>query len=139
MQVKDIMSTPAVTVDPDATLHDAIDVMLRNRVGSAVVVDEGVAGIVTRSDVLRIAYRAGGDLAEIPVSRGMTTDVVTTRPPVTIRKALSVMNAHNIKKLPVVEEFELVGVVTVTDIAHHLPERAREFKSSTERRDDWTD
>lgn len=139
MQVKDVMSTPAVTVDADATLYDAIEVMLRDRVGSAVVVDEAPVGILTRSDVLRAAYAAGGSLDSIPVVRGMSDGLVTTSPDTSVRHALELMKTHDIKKLPVVEEFDLVGVVTMTDIAQHSPERVREVKATIERRDDWTD
>lgn len=138
MQVKDVMSSPAVTVSPAETLYDAIEVMLRNRVGSAVVVDEWAVGIITRSDVLRAAYSVGDELDAIPVSRGMSDDLVTTEPNSSVRKALGLMKANNIKKLPVLDEFDLVGVVTATDIAQHLPERVREVKATIERRDDWT-
>lgn len=139
MQVKEVMSTPPVTVDADATLHEAIEVMLRNRVGSAVVVDEGPVGILTRSDVLRAAYTVGPKLDSIGVTRGMSEDLVTTNPETSVRHALELMKAHDIKKLPVVDGLDLVGVVTATDIADHLPEHVREVKRTIERRDDWTD
>lgn len=139
MQVKDVMSSPAVTVPADATLHRAIEVMLRNRVGSAVVVENGIAGIITRSDVLRAAYAVGNELDSIPVAKGMSEDLVTTSPDSSVRQSLELMETHDIKKLPVVEEFDLLGVVTVTDIARHLPERVREVRATGERKDDWTD
>jgi CBS domain-containing protein len=139
MKVRDVMSSPPVTISPDATLRDAIEVMLRNRVGSAVVVDGTPVGIITRSDVLRAAYHVAESLASIPVARGMSDELVTTSPDRSVRSALELMKAHDIKKLPVVEEFDLVGVVTVTDIAQHSPERVREVKATIERRDDWTD
>lgn len=139
MQVSDVMSTPAVTVSAEATLHDAIEVMLRNRVGSAVVVDNGIAGIITRSDILRAAYAVGDELDSIPVARGMSEDVVTIDLESSVRTALDLMQTNDIKKLPVVEDFDLVGMVTATDIAKHQPERVREAKATIERRDDWTD
>lgn len=139
MQVKDLMSTPPVTVGADATLQEAIEVMLEQRVGSAIVVDGGLRGIITRSDVLRAAYVAGGDLDAIAVTRGMSGDLVTTDPDTSVRQALQLMEVHDIKKLPVVENLELVGVVTMTDIAQHLPEQVREIQGGIDRRDDWTD
>ncbi|MFC7059543.1 CBS domain-containing protein [Halovenus salina] len=139
MQVTDIMSAPAVTVKTDATLYDAIAVMLEHSVGSAVVVDDWMVGIITRSDILRAAYAAGSELDSIPVTRGMSDDVVTTKPDTSVRHALELMKAHDIKKLPVVDDLDLVGVVTATDIAQHQPERVRELQNTIERRDDWTD
>jgi CBS domain-containing protein len=132
------MSTPPVTVTTDATLYETIEVMLENHVGSAVVVDKSVAGILTRSDILRGAYVAGDALDDISVTRAMSEDVVTTRPSASIRTALDLMDENNIKKLPVLEDIELVGVVTATDIAAHQPERVREIKAQMDRQDDWT-
>lgn len=139
MQVRDVMSTPPVTVEVDATLREAIAVMLEHRVGSAVVVDDAPVGIITRSDILRAAYAAGAKLEEIAVPRGMSADLVTTKPDTSVRHALESMKAHDVKKLPVVEDFDLVGVVTMTDIAQHLPEHVQEAQATMERRDDWTD
>jgi len=139
MQVDSIMTSPPVTVAPDATLKTAIGSMLQHRVGSVLVVDPGLAGILTRSDVLRIAYHRGGSLSEIPASAGMTEDVVTTEPATSVGMALKKMQANDIKKLPVVDDLELVGIVTMTDIARQQPERAREISETIDRKDDWTD
>lgn len=139
MRVADIMSKPAVTVPRETMVHDAIEVMLRNRVGSVVVIADGNAiGIMTRSDALRAAYHAGCELQEIPVSRAMSGDLMTTKPPRTIRSVLRTMERNNIKKLPVVEGFEAVGIVTMTDIAHHLPEEVQAATEKLDRSDDWT-
>lgn len=139
MQVRDVMSTPAVTVGADVTLYDAIEVMLEHSVGSVVVVDDWIVGIITRSDILRAAYAAGAELDSLSVTRGMSEDVVTTKPETSVGHALELMTAHDIKKLPVVDDLELVGMITATDIADHMPERVRETKAAIDRRDDWTD
>lgn len=139
MQVGEIMTSPAVTVPQAGTLREATGRMLDAKVGSVVVVDAGIVGILTRSDVLRAAYHAHGSLSELPVSEGMSGDVVTTKPTTSVSKALSLMEQYGIKKLPVVEELELVGMVTMTDVARHQPERVREAKQRIERKDEWTD
>ena len=139
MQVGDIMTSPAVTVVRETTIHDAIEQMLRHKVGSVVVVmDDSAVGILTRSDALRGAYHAGGNLQEIPVTRAMSDDLLTTKRTRTVRSALKTMELNNIKKLPVVEDFEPVGIVTVTDIAQHLPAQVREVRENLERQDDWS-
>jgi CBS domain-containing protein len=139
MIVEDVMSAPAITIAPNETLHEAIGRMLQNRVGSLVVGNGGIEGIITRSDVLRAAYHAGGSLEDLPVSRGMSTDVETITKDRTVRTAIEQMEEHNIKKLPVVEDFELIGIVTLTDIGLYQPERVRETRESLERKDEWTD
>jgi len=138
MRVGDLMSEPAVTVSRETTVHDAIEEMLRHRVGSVVVVVDGNAvGILTRSDALRAAYHAGADLSDIAVSRAMSSDLHTTKRARTVRSVLRTMEKNNIKKLPVVEEFEPVGIVTMTDIAQHLPGEVQEATQKLDRSDDW--
>lgn len=139
MQVEEIMSSPAVTVEVETSLHDAIGTMLEHRIGCVVVVETGVAGILTRSDVLRAAYYVGDSLGEIPVTRAMSSPVVTGTSTRTIRSALGTMQNRNVKKLPVVDEMELVGIVTMTDVARHLPSSVREARERIDRSDDWTD
>jgi CBS domain-containing protein len=139
MQVSEIMSSPAVTVDPTVTVHDAIGGMLNRRIGSVVVTETGVVGILTRSDALRAAYHAGASLDEIPVSKAMSENVVTTGPDSSIQSVLRTMETHQIKKLPVVEEFDLVGIVTISDIARHRPADVQEIRGEIDRQDEWTD
>lgn len=138
MRVADIMSSPTVTVERETTVHDAIERMLEHRVGSVVVVVDGNAtGILTRSDALRAAYHAGSDLESIAVSRAMSSDLRTTKKSRTIRSVLRTMERNGIKKLPVVEGFEPVGIVTMSDIAHHLPTEVQQATADLQRSDDW--
>lgn len=138
MQVRDAMTSPAVTVAPDDTLHAATGLLLRHHIGCVVVVDSGPTGILTSSDVLRTAHRSEEPLADRLVRHGMSADLVTTTEGTAIATALGTMEEHGVKKLPVVEPRELVGILTMTDIAQHQPERVREVRRTVERRDEWT-
>lgn len=69
----------------------------------------------------------------------MSKDLYTIEPTASINAALGMMSEYNIKKLPVLEDFEVVGIVTMTDIARHQPKRVRNVRESMERKDDWTD
>lgn len=138
MQVHEIMSSPVVTVPPDDTLHEAVGTMLEHRVGSAIVVDGALEGIITRSDALRVAYHKRTALTELTVATGMSSDLVTIDASKSVRTALRTMETHDIKKLPVVEDLDLVGIVTMSDIARHQPERAQEVQQQLERKDEWT-
>lgn len=138
MQVRESMSSPAVTIAPDTTLHDASGKMLEYRIGSVIVVDQGPIGILTRSDVLRIAYSTETPLTDQQVREGMSKDLVTIEQTSSIETALETMEEHGIKKLPVVHNLELLGIITMTDIARHQPEHAREVRNRLERKDEWT-
>lgn len=139
MDVRQIMTSPVVTVDSTANLHEVVGTMLEHRIGSVLVTNSVIEGIVTRSDILRAAYHLDGSLADIPVTRAMTKEVVTTTPETSVNRVLEIMAEHNIKKLPVVAEFDVTGILTMTDIAEHQPERVREVRGAIDRKDDWTD
>ena len=138
MRVLEVMSTPAITVSPDDTLEDAIGAMLANRVGSVVVIDAGVIGIFTRSDVLRVLYERPRRLGALSVREGMSEGVVTIAPDSALETAVRMMHEHEIKKLPVIDDMDLIGIITATDIARQLPARVQEVRDTVERKDRWT-
>ncbi|MDS0298566.1 CBS domain-containing protein [Halogeometricum sp. S1BR25-6] len=128
MQVRQIMSSPVVTVDVGATLRDAVGEMLDRGVGSVVVVDAGPVGIVTRTDALRETHRGDGSLSAVPVTRAMNRDLVTTTEKASVTSALEEMKRHEVKRLPVRDGVDLVGIVTVTDVARHQPQAVNEVR-----------
>ena len=119
--ITEVMASPVRTVDRDLSVAAAARILWNERIGSLVVDgDRGVpVGIVTESDVVR-GVGAGYDPEVMTVAELMTASVVTVDATETVRDASARMREHDIKKLPVVEEGELVGVVTTTDLAHSL-------------------
>jgi signal-transduction protein with cAMP-binding, CBS, and nucleotidyltransferase domain len=127
MQVRELMSTPVVTVDVDASLDSCAGRMLGAGVGSVVVVDgEDPVGIVTESDVLSAALHTGRPLQEVSVRATMSAPIVHVRPSATVRTATDRMEAEGIKKLLVTVGTRIEGIVTVSDVVRHLPEIRRE-------------
>jgi CBS domain-containing protein len=138
MQVRDLMSREVVTVPADASLAEAVELMLSERVGSVIVTRDGdPAGIVTESDGLRAALRAEAPLDAIPVARVATSPLTTIAPAGTVRAAVERMLDADVKKLPVVEEFELVGVLTLSDVAWHYSDIRQEAADLVEGRRGW--
>ena len=111
------MTTDLVTCDADATVRDATERMLRNRVGSVVVTDDGTpAGILTESDVLRAGYATDDPLSTIPVRKAASAPLVTVRPSATLRTATKRMRSEGVKKLVVVDGMSPEGIVTTQDV-----------------------
>lgn len=140
MDVDAVMSSPAITATRDSTLADAVDTMLEHRIGSVVVVAAAPVGILTRTDVL-VALRSADDppLSSISVETAMSSPPVTIAPSSAIETAVRLMAEHEIKRLPVMDELQLVGIVTMTDLATHLPERVQEVRAAIERTNRWGD
>lgn len=123
MLVEDMMSTDVVACKASVMLRHAVHLMLRERVGSVIVTDDGEpAGIVTETDILHAGYVTNGPFSDIPVRKVMSSPLVTISPSKTIRRAVEQMEEHGVKKLVVVEELEIVGILTASDISRHYSE-----------------
>ncbi len=121
MKVRDLMSYPIVTVRPDVSVLEAIKLMLDGKKGSVIVSKGGLLkeclGIVTTSRIFLGVFAKGLDPAEIRVSEIMTpSPLITIGPNSTAREAAELMMANNIRRLPVLENDTLVGVITSKDL-----------------------
>jgi CBS domain-containing protein len=117
MQVRDAMSKAVVTVGPDHTLRQAAQLMSTRRTGSAIVVDpdsEGV-GIITERDILN-AIGSGLDPDTERVTTHITWEVVYAGPAWTLEDAAAAMIRGGFRHLVVLEEAEVLGVISVRDV-----------------------
>ncbi|GAB3695844.1 CBS domain-containing protein [Halorubrum pallidum] len=139
MLVEDVMSTDLVTCDVGASVREAAERMLRNRVGSVIVVDGRTpAGIATEADVLHAGYASDEPFSAIPLRRAMTSPVATVRPSVTLRTATDRMRSEGVKKLVVTEDMRPVGIVTTRDIADNYGQIRREVRDLAADATNWS-
>ncbi len=128
MLVEDVMETDIVTCDGGNSLRAAVEKMLRNRAGSVIVtVDGNPTGILTGTDVLMTGYTTESRFGEIPLRDAMTSQLVTIAPSKSLRTAMRRMRDEGIKRLPVRDGIELVGILTLTDINRHYRDIVREI------------
>lgn len=116
MLVKDVMNKTVVAAKPEMTIREATKVMSQRHIGSLIVLEgEKIAGIITNTNVLNsIAERKDPDTTA--VADVMSKDVITIEPDKRIEDAVELMMKYKIKKLPVVDNEKLVGVITASDI-----------------------
>ena len=114
--IGDSISGKVYSVGPAATVAEAAGVMMKGRVGSAVVVDgPWLLGIFTERDALRAAA-AGTDPTGAPVRDWMTKDPMTVDPDTDTDDAAAIMATEGFRHLPVVEGDSVVGVVSLRDV-----------------------
>lgn len=116
------MSSDPKTVTPDTLVEDAATLMLEERIGSVVVVDEGgrLEGILTSTDFVRIVSKSQPK-AETSVSRYMTTDVVTASANDPIADVADAMLDGGFHHMPVVDDDGvLIGMITTTDLTAYI-------------------
>jgi len=121
LKVRDVMSKDVVTAVPGDTVFDAAKRMFEAGISCLVVTDgQRAIGILTERDVLRAV--AGGllDLHRITVAQAMSSPVQPVSPALSILAAGRIMEARQIRRLPVLEDRQLVGIVTQTDITRGL-------------------
>jgi CBS domain-containing protein len=106
------------SVAPDATVYDAIAIMAEKGVAAVLVLAEGsLAGIVSAKDYGSKVVLRGRSAKDTRVQEIMTTPVVTVTPDVTVTECIGIMTRCHIRHLPVFDRGELVGVVSLGDLA----------------------
>ncbi|UCH37209.1 MAG: CBS domain-containing protein [Candidatus Bathyarchaeota archaeon] len=122
LMVRDVMTTAVKTVRIDTSVRDAVRKMNKFFIGSILIVDEKrLVGILTERDILRRIVEQGTDASIIRVKDIMSSPVITVHPETNIEDAAQLMTQKQIKKLPVMEEGKLVGVVTSMDLMQAAP------------------
>ena len=118
-----VMSPRVVSVEPGATVQEAIALMMEQHIGS-VAVCEGtrLVGIFTERDVLRLASERR-DFDAVRVGDVMTARPVVAAPELRIVDAARIMGEHRSRHLPVVEGDNLLGMVGIRDVMRTLVER----------------
>jgi len=121
LRVRDVMVTNIITIEAGATARKAAELMNRHDIGCLIVVnDSKPIGIVTERDMLKRIVLQLRDPRRVRVSYIMSKPLLTTSPETDLRDAVSVMNERRIKKLPVVEDGRLLGLLSITDIVRSL-------------------
>jgi len=115
--VRDIMSTDCVTVSTQDNIYEAAVLMKKEDIGFVPVVDgRRLAGVITDRDLVLRGY-AEKHSGSSSVTEVLTSDVQTVSPDTTVDEAARIMARNQIRRLVVVENGELAGVVSIGDLA----------------------
>lgn len=105
------------SVPLDASVQEAVRVMVDGGVGSVLVMNEGrLAGLFTERDLMRRVAYAGLDPAGTSVRETMTTEIATVAPTLRVDEAMSLCTERRLRHLPVYEDEELIGLVSLGDL-----------------------
>jgi CBS domain-containing protein len=122
MKVKDMMHDGASSVSPQSGLAAVASAMKTFDVGAIPVLENGMLiGIVTDRDIALRAFANGKDVSALTARDVMTPDPVTCRDTDKVKDALDLMEQHQIRRLPVLDDdAHLVGMISLGDISHAL-------------------
>lgn len=149
MKAKDIMTTPVITVDPETSVRDIATLLFERRISGVPVVDEGrLVGIVTEGDLIR-RHEIGTDQRQLQVSWWlrliaedetpgeyvrshaklakdiMTRDLITVDEETPITKIAMIFETRGVKRVPVLREGQLIGIVSRANLVQALAVRSQ--------------
>jgi CBS domain-containing protein len=117
MKIRDVMTPNPRTVSPSDTIQAAARIMQAEDTGAVPVVTNGrVLAVVTDRDIVVRVVAEGASISG-PVSGIASKDVICATPEMSTREASELMSEHQIRRLPVVENDQLVGIVSIGDLA----------------------
>jgi CBS domain-containing protein len=122
--VKDIMSKDVVSIGVDKSVFDVAELMSSNQLGCLVITDgEEPVGIVTERDIVRrvCAKKLSG---ETKVSEIMSKSLIMIDPEASLKVAARVMSSNKIRRLPVLQQGKLVGIVVASDFVRNLGKKS---------------
>jgi len=124
MIVKDVMTSPVVTIAETATANKVAELMLDNKVGCVIVVDKmgNAIGIVTERDLVVRVLAKNLAPSDARAKNFMTCPLVTVEPEANVTDAARMMSKQNIRRLGVLYRAKLVGIVSSKDILDVMPE-----------------
>ena len=122
MLVSEIMSKNVVTVESEESVLEACKIYKDQGVGCLVVMKDGlVLGILTERDIIERVIIDEKNPDETKVEEIMSKNIKTIHASTSVEKAVEIMEEYKIKKLPVILNNEIFGIVTITDIANAIP------------------
>ena len=118
MTVKKCMNKDVITVTPDQTLVEALDVLFRHKISGMPVVDNNnnLLGVISKSDILTGELNKPDYLKDTLVQDIMTTNVCVLNPNDPIKRAVDCMTMNSINRIPIVQNGKIVGIITRDDI-----------------------
>lgn len=117
-QIREVMTKNPKVLDIDSSLAEAARIMRDNDIGFVVVRNEqGVCGVVTDRDLVVRGLAQGADPAQSTLASVYSEDVVQVSADDSVEKAITLMSGKAIRRIPVVEGGEVVGVVSLGDLA----------------------
>ncbi len=117
-QAKDIMTAAVISVTPESSLNDAMELIIENRISGLLVIDdEGrLVGILSEADRLRLLVESATPADDAIVSEYMTRNVITVKPETEFVSIADLLMRSGIRRVPVVDNGDVIGLISRHDL-----------------------
>jgi len=135
MKVKECMSSNVVCVRSETTVSETAKLMMDEHVGCIPVCDTNkrVVGLITDRDLVLRTIACNKDPNTTPISEVMTTNVCNVTPESSVSEASRIMSDWQVRRVPVIEENQIVGIITVGDLANNKEVNANNVGGTVKR------
>ncbi len=138
-KANEVMTQSLATCSPDETVAHVASIMRDRDIGNVLIIEDGkLSGIVTDRDLVVNALVDGIDPQHTPIRRFMSSKVITGSPEWSMSKVARTMARHQIRRLPIIQDDQLVGIISLADIARNenrqgvLAKSLREISKSSD-------
>ena len=116
--IREVMTKDPITLPPDSSVVDAAKAMRDADVGPALIADDGgLQGIITDRDIAVRVVAEGRDPSSTKVSEIASTGLATLTPDDSVEDAIRIIREQNVRRIPIVENNQPVGIVAIGDLA----------------------
>lgn len=123
--VKDLMTKEVLTIALNSTVYDAAKLMRAHKRGSIVVVDKDEPiGIITERDLARKIVAENLLSSDVKIENIMSQPIITIEPEASIKEVARMMLKNEVRRLPVIKDKKLVGIIVATDFIRHLGKKS---------------
>jgi len=128
--ISEVMNQNPISIEPTASLLDCAKKMVQKRVGSLLIVqNKRLVGFIANDDILwALVKKTKSDLSKIKAIDIATKKIATAKPTDNLEEAIKKMKQLRFRRLPVIQNKELVGIVTIRDILNFNPDIYEEIK-----------
>ena len=119
--VREAMKANPFTVKPKTSVKDVAILMRQKGIGNCIIVSDKPVGIITESDIIKKVVAEDIDASKITVDKVMSSPIIVIDPYAPLEEAMKTMGNCNIRRLPVIENDKLIGIVTHKDISRISP------------------
>jgi len=119
--VREAMKANPVTIDPNTSVYKAAEIMKKYKIGSCIVLKGKPIGIITERDILQKVVTTDRKPSTVPVKEIMSSPIIVINPYVSLEEAMKTMSRCNIRRLPVIDDNKLIGLISQKDISRISP------------------
>jgi len=116
LKAKDVMTKDVITIGPEVTLKDAIELLLEKKISGMPVIDKKgkMIGIISERDILNFAF--SGNLSITKVSEAMTKNIISFPPNEDVDSIALTISENQFRRVPIIKGGKVVGIVSRRDI-----------------------